>query len=115
MDKNFKWKTNVNKLSGGQQKFIHILQGIIKAKISNSSLILMDEPLNDLDKENKKILINLIYDLRKSNEKLTILLITHCKVFPGVNAILRIDKIEECNVASYGQLSQEASIHNCLK
>lgn len=105
---------SVTSLSGGQQKMIHILQGIIKAKVIGCNIMLMDEPLNNLDKENKKILLQLIKNLREENPNLTILLITHCKVFPNVKSVLKIKKTEDGNEAEIIRYEQALKEYDCL-
>lgn len=64
-----------NQCSGGQQQRI----AIARALILNPKVLLIDEPTSSLDKENTKILINLLKDLHKQG--LTILLITHDLAF----------------------------------
>lgn len=85
--KTFKNK-NVRAWSGGQKKMINVLAGIIKAKICSLKLLIMDEPLNNLDGRNKDILNKLIGELR--NAGVAILAITHCQIFDGVNKVLNI-------------------------
>lgn len=85
--KTFKNK-NARKWSGGQQKMINVLAGVIKAKVCGLKLLVMDEPLNNLDGKNKFILNNLISDLRK--QEIAIIAITHCQVFNGVNKVLHL-------------------------
>lgn len=114
--KDFKFMySRVSNLSGGQQKMIHILQGLIKAQITASSLILMDEPLNNLDKENKKILIGLINKIREENPLVTILTITHCKVFNGVRSLLEIKENGDEFVANIERFSDDIKTYDCLK
>ena len=60
-----------NQCSGGQQQRI----AIARALILNPKLLLIDEPTSSLDKENTRILVNLLKDLHKKG--LTIVLITH--------------------------------------
>ena len=90
--KTFKNK-NVRAWSGGQQKMINVLAGIIKAKICSLKLVIMDEPLNNLDGRNKDILNKLIGELRKSD--VAVLAITHCQIFDGVNKVLNITEDED--------------------
>jgi len=89
-DLKFMYLCPVTRLSGGQQKMIHILQGIIKAKAINGNIILMDEPLNNLDVENKNKLRDLIKNLRENNPNIAIIMITHCRVFPNINKVIEI-------------------------
>lgn len=83
---------SAQKLSGGQQKLISFLSSIIRCEVTKSKILLLDEPLNNLDKENKKIVNNLIQDLRSNNNDLIIILITHCKVIFGLNKCIKLHK-----------------------
>ncbi len=76
--------------SGGQKKMLHILAGLIKAEVCESQMIIMDEPLNNLDGKNKCYLNNILSAFR--NEKTAILMITHCQIFDGINRVLIVDK-----------------------
>ena len=113
-DLKFMYFQPVSTLSGGQQKMIHILQGVLKAKTIGCRLLLLDEPLNNLDKDNKKVLIELINDLRDNNKDMAILLITHCKVFPGVNTVLKISDGENENCAELIRLDEYLKPFDCL-
>ncbi|MBO5286956.1 MAG: ATP-binding cassette domain-containing protein [Clostridia bacterium] len=88
----FKSKS-VRSWSGGQQKMISVLAGIIKARVCSLKLVVMDEPLNNLDGRNKDILNKLITDLRR--ERVSIIAITHCQVFDGVNKVMSIEECED--------------------
>ena len=90
--KSFKTK-NVRAWSGGQQKMIHVLAGIIKAQICGLQLLIMDEPLNNLDGRNKDILNKLLADLRRN--QIAVIAITHCQIFNGVNKVLQITEGED--------------------
>lgn len=84
---------NVHFWSGGQQKMINVFAGVIKAEVSGLKLVVMDEPLNNLDGKNKYILNNLITELRKRD--VAILAITHCQIFDGVNKALTLTERED--------------------
>ena len=86
-------KKNVRAWSGGQQKMINVLSGIIKAKLCDLRLVVMDEPLNNLDACNKNILNSLIADLRHG--EVAIIAITHCQIFDGVNKVLLLEEVRE--------------------
>ena len=90
--KTFKNK-NAHAWSGGQQKMINVLEGVIKARICGAKLVLMDEPLNNLDGKNKDILNKLITELRSCN--VAIVTITHCQIFDGVNKVLLLSEKED--------------------
>lgn len=65
-------KRSVSKLSGGQRRRIDIARAILhKPKI-----LVLDEPTTGLDPQTRKILWNVISDLRK-NEQMTVFLTTH--------------------------------------
>lgn len=87
----FKYK-RARAWSGGQQKMICVLAGIIKAKVCGLRLIVLDEPLNNLDGKNKYILNELLGELRRAGT--AILAVTHCQVFDGVNKVLYISEGE---------------------
>ncbi|QIM17635.1 ABC transporter ATP-binding protein [Leucobacter coleopterorum] len=58
-------------LSGGQQQ-----RGILaRALVANPQLLLLDEPFNGLDRENRDVLLDLVRDLR--DEGRTVLVSTH--------------------------------------
>lgn len=72
---------------------IHVLAGIIKAQICGLQLLIMDEPLNNLDGRNKDILNKLLADLRRN--QIAVVAITHCQIFDGVNKVLQITEGED--------------------
>ncbi len=81
-------KRKVTSFSGGQMKMLSVLSGIIKAKVCESSLIIMDEPLNNLDGKNKYYLNKIFSEFR--NESVAMLIITHCQIFDGINRVINI-------------------------
>ncbi len=78
----------VGKFSGGQQKMLHVLGGIIKARVCGVELVTLDEPLNNLDGQNKAILNCIFSDLL--GDKRAVMIITHCQIFDGINKVLSI-------------------------
>ena len=112
-----KYKTFKNKSvrawSGGQQKMINVIAGVIKAQICGLKLVLMDEPLNNLDGKNKDILNKMITDLRRSN--VAILAITHCQIFDGVNKVLLLTENEDgSRYAKFSECAEPAHVE-CLE
>ena len=89
----FRYK-RVTSFSGGQQKMLNLLSGIIKAEVIGAKLILMDEPLNNLDAKNKAIFSAMITALRKkrreAGDPIAIMAITHCQIFDGINKVITI-------------------------
>ena len=92
---------------------IHVLAGIIKAKVCGLQLIVMDEPLNNLDGRNKDILNKLMCELRE--QSIAILAVTHCQIFEGVNKVLQISEIENGNQKAILFERKEPSHPECLE
>lgn len=110
--KTFKSK-NVRSWSGGQQKMINVLAGIIKAEVCGLKLVVMDEPLNNLDGRHKDIVNNLITNLRKRD--VAVMAITHCQIFDGVNKVLNLVECED-GVRRATLLNQSEPPHSeCLE
>lgn len=65
-------KRTVGKLSGGQRRRIDIA----RALLHRPKILILDEPTTGLDPQTRKILWNVISDLRK-NENMTVFLTTH--------------------------------------
>lgn len=91
--------------SGGQQKMICVLAGVIKAKVCGLRLIVLDEPLNNLDGKNKYILNELLGELMRSGS--AIIAVTHCQIFDGVNKVLHISERENGD--------QRATLYECAE
>ena len=65
-------KRTVGKLSGGQRRRVDIA----RALIHNPKILILDEPTTGLDPQTRRIIWNVITDLRR-NEKMTVVLTTH--------------------------------------
>ncbi|MBR7132732.1 MAG: ABC transporter ATP-binding protein [Clostridia bacterium] len=65
-------KRNVGKLSGGQRRRIDIA----RALIHNPKILILDEPTTGLDPQTRRLLWNVISNLRKK-ENMTVFLTTH--------------------------------------
>lgn len=113
-DWSFMYFKRVSSLSGGQQKMVHLLQGFIKVQTLGINLLLLDEPLNNLDKDNKIFLIRLITKLREANPNLTILTISHCRLFPNIDGIINIKQSDDISLITYED-ANNFSYYDCLK
>jgi zinc/manganese transport system ATP-binding protein len=62
----------IGRLSGGEQQRLLLAQALV----GNPRLLLMDEPLSQLDVRNQSVIVQLISELKRARE-LTVLLIAH--------------------------------------
>lgn len=81
--------TKVKSLSGGQLKFLNIMSNLVKYRYSR--LVLIDEPLNNLDYESVRRFCNILTGIHNECPKLAFLIVTHCQSIPIINRVLEID------------------------
>ena len=81
---------NPANLSGGQKRLLSILTALVRAK--GSKLLLIDEPINNLDFNTACRVSNMITKIRKSYPNLSMLIVTHCHIFPIVDRVIKIEK-----------------------
>lgn len=67
------WDEKINKLSGGEKQRIQLANILIR----DPDIILMDEPISKLDKENRSDVINLIMDIFKNK---IVIIISHNEI-----------------------------------
>ena len=84
---------NTKRLSGGQKKLINILSNLIR--FENCNLIILDEPLNNLDYNNVRAFSNILSLIYKAKPALSILIVTHCRSIPIINKVIEIDPIDK--------------------
>ena len=81
---------NPSNLSGGQKRLLSILTALVRAK--GSKLLLIDEPINNLDFNTACRVSNMITKIHKLNPHLSMLIVTHCHIFPIVDRVIKIEK-----------------------
>lgn len=83
----------IGRLSGGEQQRLLLAQALV----GNPRLLLMDEPLSQLDVRNQSLIVQLIGELKRARE-LTVLLIAH-DVNPLLSHIDHVLYVAQGNVA----------------
>lgn len=84
------YNKNVSFFSGGERQ----RAAFLKLLIFNYSIILIDEPTNNLDEENIKFILNAIVELKKEGK--TIVIVSHAKQLLDISDnILRMEDINE--------------------
>lgn len=99
-------KSSPEHLSGGEQRLLSLFLGLVCRNKSN--LMIIDEPLNNLDFENAMNISDLINNVRLNNPESAILMITHCKIITCINRQRKIvDGIMEKQDSKY-------ECHHCM-
>lgn len=80
---------SVKRMSGGQRKLTNIFSNLIR--FSFCDVLIMDEPLNNLDYSNVRAFSNVLTKIYHSKPDLAVILVTHCRSIPIVNRIIEID------------------------
>ncbi|HEY4914620.1 MAG TPA: ABC transporter ATP-binding protein [Candidatus Dormibacteraeota bacterium] len=83
----------IGRLSGGEQQRLLLAQALV----GNPQVLLMDEPLSQLDVRNQSVIVHLIGELKRARE-LTVLLIAH-DVNPLLSHIDHVLYVAQGNVA----------------
>ena len=84
----FDAKSKPAKFSGGEQRLLSVLSVI--ATRSNADLMIVDEPLNNLDFVNARNISNLINRVIRENSKMALLMISHCRIFPFITREIKL-------------------------
>ena len=84
-------KKRVISLSGGEKKYIAIIQGLIRCDDPNVKLALIDEPINNLDTKHIIQLSDLCSRIKCINKDFTFIIISHCHAFPRIDKAYEID------------------------
>ena len=84
----FDAKSKPAKFSGGEQRLLSVLS--IVATRPKVDLLIIDEPLNNLDFVNARNISNLINKVIKENPKMGVLMISHCRIFPFITREIKL-------------------------
>lgn len=84
----FDAKSKPKKFSGGEQRLLSVFSVI--ATRSDSDLLLIDEPLNNLDYINARHISNLINKVIHDNPEMGLLMVSHCRIFPFITRELKL-------------------------
>lgn len=82
-------KVKLKNASGGERKIASILAALSRKK---AKLFILDEPINNLDAYHARKLNNYLVDLKNSEYKPGILIITHCPMFLDVDRVYNLKK-----------------------
>lgn len=102
----FDAKSKPAKFSGGEQRLLSVLSVI--ATRPDAGLMIIDEPLNNLDFINARNISNLINRVVINNKKMALLMISHCRIFPFIT--------REINLSSDGirEVGETYKCHSCF-
>ncbi len=95
----FDAKSKPAKFSGGEQRLLSVLSVI--ATRSTADLMIIDEPLNNLDFVNARNISNLINRVVKKNPNMGLLMISHCRIFPFITREITLTKDGIIDVAEH--------------
>ena len=84
----FDAKSKPAKFSGGEQRLLSVLS--VLATRSKAELMLIDEPLNNLDFFNARNISNLINKVIRDNPQMALLMISHCRIFPFITREIKL-------------------------
>lgn len=84
----FNEKSCPAKLSGGQQRMLSIMSAV--AVREDAKLLIVDEPLNNLDVKSARKISNLITRIHKENPLSAILMVTHCRIIPSITRLITL-------------------------
>ena len=94
-------------LSGGEKKFVAIIQSLLRCDFDSVKLAMIDEPVNNLDAKHIRQLSDLLSRIQFYRPDFAIILITHCHAFPKITKALEITPEKELKQISY-------QVHNCF-
>jgi len=84
----FDAKSKPAKFSGGEQRLLSVLS--VVATRSTADLMIIDEPLNNLDFVNARNISNVINKVLRDHQKTSLLMISHCRIFPFITREIKL-------------------------
>ncbi len=96
-----------SKLSGGQRKLANIVASLVKCEFCK--MIILDEPLNNLDYGNVRFFSNILTQIHSLYPSIGILLVTHCRSIPIINKVIEI-----CPKAKTLNVGKEYMCNSCF-
>lgn len=84
----FEAKSHPSKFSGGEQRLLSVFS--VLATRADARLLIIDEPLNNLDYINARNISNIINRVIKRNPAVAILMVSHCRIFPFITREIRL-------------------------
>lgn len=86
----FDAKSKPAKFSGGEQRLLSVLSVI--ASRPSADLMIVDEPLNNLDFANARNVSNLLNRVIRDNPSMGLLMVSHCRIFPFITREINFDR-----------------------
>ena len=102
----FDAKSKPAKFSGGEQRLLTVFSALVTRP--HAELLIIDEPLNNLDFENAKLISNLINRVVRENPKMGLIMISHCRIFPFITREIRLSDM------SIQELANHYVCHSCF-
>ena len=79
-------------LSGGEKKYLSILEGLVRCEDPDVKLVLIDEPTNNLDTNHMRQLSDLILRIKHFRSELAFIMISHCRLWPYITKAYKIEQ-----------------------
>ncbi len=102
----FDAKSRLGKFSGGEQRLLQVFSVI--ATRSDADLLIIDEPLNNLDFVNARHISNLINKVIREHPQMGLLMISHCRIFPFITRELKL------TANGISEISEPYTCHSCF-
>ena len=84
----FDAKARPARFSGGEQRLLSVLSVITTRP--DAELLIIDEPLNNLDFANARNISNLINRIKRENPQMGLLMVSHCRIFPFITREIKL-------------------------